>query len=128
MVRYLALLLVVTSCSDDPAVGPVPPVTGIEPDTGAETAPEPLSAAARVWLEQVLPMLEKSCIGCHGAIDPTFLRGATPWEIRDTLLGSGLVEVAAPETSSLLTKGAHSGPALTIKEAETILEWLRLEQ
>jgi len=110
--RYLALVLVLASCGDNKT-----PITG----TISRNADQ-------VWRNKILPMLDANCMACHASQEPSFLAGDTPWEVRDTLLGSGLVDIAEPTMSRMLTKGAHSGPALTASQASDILEWLLLEQ
>ena len=109
--RYLALVLLLASCGDNKK-----PVTGT------------LSRADEMWRREVLPILMQNCSSCHAAISPSFLDGNTPWEIRDSLLGSGLVDIAEPTRSFILTKGVHSGPGLTAAQTSTILEWILLEQ
>lgn len=86
--------------------------------------------ADEAWLQLALPVLGANCIACHGGdsgfagID--FLAGDTPFEIRDTLLASGIVQDDM-FTSRLLTKGIHEGPYLTRDQAQALLTWLELE-
>ncbi|MBP6628382.1 MAG: hypothetical protein KBG28_05525 [Kofleriaceae bacterium] len=103
--------------------------TGIVPyDDEGESAE---ARAAREYFEtQVVPKLA-NCTGCHVAqagID--FLRGATPTEIHATVMAfaPAVVNLEAPASSRLLTKGAHSGPALQSSEAAPMLQWLQLER
>ncbi|HEY5923260.1 MAG TPA: hypothetical protein VIV11_16385 [Kofleriaceae bacterium] len=115
--RYLLLSIVIMGCA------------------GAETTQsEPRTTEAdRAWLDEVLPLMEANCIGCHsvasvdGIATNAFLIGGTPQEIRDTLLASGVVDVDAPSMSFLLTKGAHMGPHLSADEARAIIDWLEAE-
>ncbi|HEY5948236.1 MAG TPA: hypothetical protein VIV40_22220 [Kofleriaceae bacterium] len=92
--------------------------------------PVPLTTAERAWLDDALPAMQAQCIVCHSgtAESPGFLAGDTAWEIRDTLLQSGVVDVVAPERSRLLSKGAHYGPAMTASQAADILGWLQAER
>jgi hypothetical protein len=89
-----------------------------------------LSTAERAWLDDALPALEAQCVVCHSgtAGSPSFLAGETPWQIRDSLLASGVVDVAAPETSRLLTKGVHYGPAMNAVDTAALLHWLQAER
>ena len=87
--------------------------------------------AQRAFDEHALPVLLAMCAACHdGASAPEigFLAGQTPAEIRDTLLASGIVDVATPTMSRILTKGVHSGPYLSAQQVSEILLWLEAEQ
>jgi hypothetical protein len=57
-----------------------------------------------------------------------FLAGDTIWEIRETVLASDVVNLDAPATSRLLTKGVHTGPAMNAIEVSDLLVWLQAEQ
>ena len=100
--------------------------------TGAELEqhPQPTTEAARLFVDEVLPMLQANCVVCHAGAQPdgapAFLAGDSWPEIRATLLAS---EVIAPEVtqSRLLTKGVHTGPHLTAEQTSLILEWLTAE-
>ena len=94
-----------------------------------EVTPEP-TYAEKAWLVEALPVFQQSCMACHWQTTdaPGFLAGDTAWEIRLSLLASGVVSVRAPETSRVLTKGAHAGPALLAVDASKILYWLQAER
>jgi hypothetical protein len=96
--------------------GPVdtpPPVVG-------ETDPE------EFFLTAVLPLLDARCNSCHTNIvtGPVFIDLADPYR---SLLNSGVVTVGAPGASSLITKGAHAGPAWRAEEARILSDWIALE-
>ncbi|HEY5923973.1 MAG TPA: hypothetical protein VIV11_19975 [Kofleriaceae bacterium] len=98
-------------------------------ETDEDTTPEP-TYAEKAWLVEALPVFEASCMACHWNTTDTvgFLAGDTPWEIRQSLLDSGVVNVATPVSSRVLTKGAHTGPALLAVETSKILFWLVAER
>jgi hypothetical protein len=62
--------------------------------------------------------------------DVGFLVGDNDLAIRDTLLGFSpdVVDLSAPGSSRVLTKGPHAGPSLDAVAASAILEWLQAEQ
>ena len=84
--------------------------------------------ATELFSTTVEPMLVTRCGGCHGpgrvALD--FLRPSP--DIRTTLLSyPALVDLESPGSSRLLTKGEHSGPALSTGEAELVRSWIEAE-
>jgi mono/diheme cytochrome c family protein len=99
-------------------------------DTGGET---PEQAAARAYFEtQVWPVLMAApCASCHAATAGVdFLAGAPDATAAYDTVRSfepAVLNTDAPESSRLLTKGAHSGPALTPSQAATLLQWVNLE-
>ena len=115
--RYLLMTIVIASCADGSTLSETPKKTDAE----------------RAWRDDVLPVMEASCISCHsvpavdGIATNPFLAGNNGWQIRDALLGSGIVDIATPQTSFLLTKGAHMGPALSVDEMRLIIDWLAAE-
>ncbi len=92
--------------------------------------------ARRLWLTKALPVLHGNCAMCHvdggtGATPaPTFIAGASDLDIRDTLLGHEPPEINldAPATSHLLTRGSHDGPALDGSQSSDLVEWIRAEK
>ena len=87
------------------------------------------SYAEKAWLAEALPIFQANCMVCHWATGepPLFLAGETPWQVRNSALASMVVNLASPESSRVLTKGAHAGPALLPREAAKILYWLQAE-
>lgn len=84
--------------------------------------------AATYFSTRVGPTLESRCGGCHGAdrTGPDFLRPDP--DVRTTLLSyPALVDLTRPASSRLVTKGEHSGPALSASEIETVESWIELE-
>jgi hypothetical protein len=95
-------------------------------------APEPTTDAERIFVEDVLPILEASCGGCHAEAQlggEAFLAGETWVEIRQSLLASRVGDLdIEPHNSPLVTKGVHSGPYLTAAQTSAIIEWLEAER
>lgn len=96
---------------------------------GSGLTPEQ-QVAQQKWLNEALPVLKANCTACHAVQDPTFLAGKSDLDIRDTLLkfDPQVVNLNAPQSSRLLTKGAHNGPALLADQASALLEWIQAEQ
>lgn len=97
---------------------------GVAPSSDGATGPSPETMFAR----DVQPMLDDRCGGCHGAgrSAPDFLR-PNPDERTGILSYPALVDLSSPATSRLVTKGAHTGPALSSGETSAVLAWLRAE-
>lgn len=111
--------------------------TGLIGDAGGDDeAPGGLTpqqvAARKAWIEKALPQLNQSCLACHNGsmagID--FITGNSDLEKRDNLLAFEplVVNLDAPQSSRLLTKGLHSGPAFLAEQASNVLEWVQLEK
>jgi cytochrome c553 len=86
--------------------------------------------ARQLFVQKAKPVFDTTCASCHSGsdINTAFLLGANPMEVRATLLGADVVNLEAPQTSRILTKGAHSGPALLASQASDLLEWLSAER
>jgi cytochrome c553 len=100
-------------------------------DGGAEDQVTPEERAARkAFVDKAKPVLDSVCASCHSGSDPSvaFLLGADAMEVRGSLLASNVVNLEAPQSSRLLSKGAHSGPALLASQASDLLEWLAAER
>jgi hypothetical protein len=100
---------------------------------GGEVGETPEQAAARQYFEsQVYPVLTSaSCVSCHASMPGIdFLAGAPdPTAVHATVVAfePSVVNTEAPESSRLITKGPHSGPALMPTEAAVLLQWVNLE-
>jgi mono/diheme cytochrome c family protein len=98
---------------------------------GGNLTPEQASARS-AWTNKAWPHLQAQCAGCHSGsqTDIAFLAGGDALKVRDTLMNYAVqvVNLEAPESSRLLTKGAHAGPALTAEESADILEWIQKER
>ena len=116
------VLLLLAGCTIDFVDDPKPP---------PEPPPPMLTTAERAWREQALPVFKAQCIVCHGngAVGTIgFLAGNDEWEIRQTILASGEVNLDQPTASRLLQKGSHTGPAMTAQMASSILSWIQAER
>ncbi|MBM4358388.1 MAG: hypothetical protein FJ096_09795 [Deltaproteobacteria bacterium] len=96
--------------------------------TSSSSGGEPEASPAKVaFLEKVYPALAPTCVSCHGegAIATQFL-APTASEAYETIRTFGSI-LTSSKQSRLLTKGKHSGPALTASQAKICAEWLELE-
>ena len=103
--------------------------TGLIDNHSGEDSPE-LAAAKQAFVDQAQPVLSANCGGCHQSQQGAdFLKGAG-LDVRDTLLNYDpqIVNLTAPGSSRLLTKGPHSGPGLTGEQTSAILGWIKLEK
>lgn len=100
------------------------------PDDSSLTPEE--QAARTAFIEKAKPHLDTYCASCHSGSDPTiaFLAGADAMAQRKTLLEADpvVVNLEAAASSRILTKGAHSGPALTAQQSSEILQWIGAER
>lgn len=75
---------------------------------------------------EVLPLVDARCGSCH--VDqlgtPAFMAG-DPYETM--LAHPGLVVPGEPGASTLITRGAHTGPAWSSSEARAVSAWITLE-
>ena len=90
------------------------------------------AAAREAWINGASPVLSTNCIACHNGSRPQieFLAGNGDLEVRSSLLAftPAVINLDAPASSRLLTKGVHDGPALLASEASAILEWVKKEK
>ena len=104
--------------------------TGLIDSGNSNLTPEQRVAQEK-WLDKALPVFRAACTSCHGGsmTNVAFLAGANDMAVRDTLTNFDpqVVNVDAPESSRVLTKGAHSGPALDATQQSDILEWVQAE-
>jgi mono/diheme cytochrome c family protein len=102
----------------------------IEDGTAGLTKEE--AAARDAWIKGAAPVLTTNCIACHNGSRPMveFLAGDGDLAIRDSILAftPAVVNLDAPASSRLLTKGVHDGPALLASEASALLEWVKAEK
>lgn len=105
--------------------------TGLIQDTGNGLTPEQ-QKAQDVWIAKAAPIFKAQCGACHAGsqADIAFIAGATDLDIRDTLVkfDPQVVNFDAPQSSRVLTKGAHAGPALGAQDSSDILEWIQDER
>jgi mono/diheme cytochrome c family protein len=101
----------------------------IDDGAGGNVSPEE-QLARQLFVQKAKPVFDNTCAACHSGSDPSiaFLQAPDPMAIREKLLASDYISLEAPQSSRLLTKGAHAGPAMTASEASDVLEWLSAER
>lgn len=114
------------------AVGCVGTIGGPGTGGGDASTLTPAEAAAQAdWSAKAFPAMTV-CAGCHGGqvANVGFLVGANAAAARATLLAFDpqVVNTDAPQSSRILTKGLHDGPALDATSASALLEWIQLER
>jgi hypothetical protein len=102
-------------------------------DSGGNGGISPAEANARsVWLSKALPVLTTNCLVCHDGSRANigFIAGDSDLGKRDTILAYEplVLNIDAPGSSRLLTKGIHEGPALDATQASDLLEWAQAER
>ncbi len=92
--------------------------------------------AINLFDRNVAPILQAKCAVCHANSSigdgPDFMGSSpnvTTWyaamAVRTTVIGSvPFIQVATPQDSPILSKGEHTGPALTTSEQATVTAWL----
>lgn len=107
--------------------------TPIEPDPGGDTPTpppggdgdgggDPAGPNELLFNETVSPLMSE-CSGCHavGGPFPPYFLSADPAGWYDTLVASDVVG-GTPEESTLVTTGAHTGPAFS--NVEPVRAWI----
>ncbi len=124
LVRLSAPMLAALALTASACTGLIPGGSG-----GSTGTPEE-KAARESFVTKAKPHLDAYCLSCHAGSDPmiAFLAGADAMAQRSSLLGTEVVNLEAPQSSRILTKGAHSGPALTAQQASDILQWVQAER
>ncbi|CAN5401684.1 hypothetical protein BH11MYX1_BH11MYX1_14080 [soil metagenome] len=112
-------------------------ISGAGPGGTANITPEE-ALALQKFTHDAYPVLSTVCAACHIGMEPKFLAGNTTstdpavqiQAMRTVLLGfdPSVVNLEAPESSRILTKGAHSGPALSAIDSAALLGWLQAEK
>lgn len=123
--RTLLAFVLLASCTGD-----------IQDKSLAGLTPEQALAKQR-WLQKAEPVFKAKCVMCHdgsmaAAMPPPdpYLVGTTDMMIRDSAIAymPQLVNLGAPGSSRVLTKGMHEGPAMTAQEATDVLSWITAER
>ncbi|HLL25792.1 MAG TPA: hypothetical protein VK427_26825 [Kofleriaceae bacterium] len=105
--------------------------TGLIEDNGTGGLTPEQEAARAAWVSEAQPVLLQNCASCHTTRQGiAFLAGANVMAQRDTLLGyePTVVNLTAPQSSRLLTKGIHEGPAFTAAQASSVLQWVQKQK
>jgi hypothetical protein len=114
-----ALLLVVVGC------------TGLI-DGGSDGLTRQERVARERWETSAYPVFRDNCATCHAGSRPMveFLVGRSAGEVYDTIKSydPAVMNVDAPASSRVLSKGLHDGPALTGDQSFAILTWLQAER
>lgn len=127
LVRQLHLVRITAAATAVFALG----CTGLI-DAGGTGDLTPEQAAAReAWVSEAQPVLAQNCAACHNGSRANigFLEGDVMAQRDDLLAYEPLVvNLTAPQSSRLLTKGLHEGPALTASQASSILQWVQKQK
>lgn len=133
LVRHLQMVRItaVVALSAAALTGCVGEIEGNDGGDGGLT-PEQLEARV-AFTEKAKPHLVTNCQSCHAGARGeavAFLLGATDVELRDSLINfaSPIVNLSAPSSSRLLTKGIHEGPQFTGPQLSDVLEWIAKEK
>ena len=91
-------------------------------------------SANQIFNLLVLPLISPTCRGCHGGrqgdLGPPFMASSKPDSYDPYLTMRGWRNFAPDiaETSLLVTRGPHEGPALDLDQEAASLRWLRQEK
>jgi hypothetical protein len=113
-------ILMMTGCS------------GLIDDGGNNGISAAEAAARQLWINKALPVLNANCTVCHNGTRANvgFIAGDSDLGMRDTILAYEpvVVNIDAPASSRLLTKGIHEGPQLDATQTSDLLEWIQAER
>ncbi len=129
LVRQLHLVRLTVAATAVISVG----CTGLI-DDGGESGLTPEQAAAReAWTSGAQPVLQDNCASCHAGSREgiAFLEGMPDVyaQKEDLLTYTPLVvNLTAPQSSRILTKGMHEGPAFTATQTAAVLDWIQKEK
>jgi len=106
-------------------------ISGPETGGGGNLTPEQ-QVAANKFKTDAYPTFNGTCSACHAGTDPAtaFLKATSIDGMRQALLAFDpqVVNLDAPESSRVLTKGAHEGPSLDATQTAGILGWIQAEK
>lgn len=106
--------------------------TGLIQDDGMGNLTPEQSAAREAWMTEAQPVLAQNCSACHNGsrVGVGFLEGVDPIAQRATLLAYTplVVNLTAPQSSRLITKGLHEGPAFTAAQTSSVLQWIQKQK
>ena len=110
-------------------------ITGDDSTGGGGSNSMEEQIAIQKWTNDAYPIMANVCTSCHGggnANAPAFLKANTPADMRTLLIGftsPQVVNIAAPDSSRVLLKGAHEGArALTPDELLKVDGWIGAER
>jgi hypothetical protein len=92
--------------------------------------------ALEAWDQLALPAFTSNmCVTCHEGQEasegaPAYLAGSSSTEQRDTAIATlpPVINLTSPQSSRVLVKGMHEGPALDAPSATNILMWIQYER
>jgi hypothetical protein len=106
--------------------------SGLIDDGGTDGLTPDEVKARQLFLSKALPTLNAACKTCHDGLrlNIDFMGGASDLARRDQLLSyePTVVNLDAPGSSRLLTKGQHEGPPLDAIQTSDLLEWIQAER
>lgn len=101
-------------------------------DGGSDGLTRQERAAREKWATSAYPVFRDNCVTCHGGSRPMveFLLGGTVDAVYDSIKSYDppVMNVDAPGSSRVLSKGLHDGPALNGEQSFAILTWLQAER
>ena len=97
----------------------------VEPEPEVEEEPEVAETQtedAFAWADDIQPILETSCLTCHGSM----AMGGLDMSTYESLIDSGVVEPGNPDDSLIVIKMVEGGhPAqLSEEELEILMQWI----
>lgn len=90
--------------------------------------------AQTAWIKKALPALKAgTCNTCHDgsmAAAPAYMAGEKDLDIRDGMIAfiPAVVNLSSPQSSRVVVKTPHEGPALSAPEASDVVIWLQAER
>ena len=91
--------------------------------------------AQTAWIKKALPALKAgTCNTCHdGSMAPTapaYMAGEKDLDIRDGMIAfiPAVVNLNSPQSSRVVVKTPHEGPALSAPQASDVVQWLQAER
>jgi cytochrome c553 len=115
----LALALPLVAC-----VGDAPTFEAVGADAGEL---DEQALVKQLFIDEVEPLLTSYCGGCHGADTSVPFMGGAADMYASVMEWPNLVSLKVPSASSLLSKGAHSGPAWQPDQADIVRDWIEQE-
>ena len=109
-------------------VGDAPTFSGTATaDAGGEVELTPEEEVQLQFDTDVAPLLTSFCAGCHGTDTSVPFMDNGNGMYGSVMEWPNLISLKVPGASSLLTKGAHSGPAWQPEQATIIRAWIDAE-
>ena len=106
--------------------------TGLIDNGGTGDLTPEQAEARRAWIDEAQPVLAQNCAACHDGsrANIAFLEGADVLLQRDDLIAYEplVVNLTAPQSSRILTKGQHEGPALNAAGTSAVLQWIQKQK